>query len=203
MNRKEALRAGEKWYTPTDPCTKCHTLAERYVANGRCRGCNPISESHSKYTRQPNRKEAIVSGEKWYTPVNPCPKCHTLSDRRVSNGQCSGCHPVTQQHHEPKRGRALKRGFKIYLPEHSCPKCNLKAPTWASNNPCMGCTDQPKALSIMLIAQYPDMIIQRRDADAMGLVYYHNPGQCQHGHKDWRGVKNGECIACCPPSWLP
>jgi hypothetical protein len=37
--RQQALAAGQKWYTPARPCTRCGTLAERYVANGRCRGC--------------------------------------------------------------------------------------------------------------------------------------------------------------------
>lgn len=38
--RQQALAAGEKWYTPAKPCPHCGTLAERYVANGRCRGCS-------------------------------------------------------------------------------------------------------------------------------------------------------------------
>lgn len=152
MNRKQALAAGGKWYTPTEPCTKCHTLAERYVANGRCRGCNP--------------------------PVQP------------------------HQPHEPNRGRAKRDGYKIYLPEHECTKCGIKAPRFTSNNRCMGCTDRPKALSIMLIAQYPDMVIQRRDAETMGFVYYRNPYQCQHGHPDWCSVKTGECLTCNPPAWM-
>ena len=37
--RAQAKAAGEKWYTPSEPCSKCGTLSQRYVANGRCRGC--------------------------------------------------------------------------------------------------------------------------------------------------------------------
>ena len=37
--RAQAIAAGEKWYTPSEPCSKCGTLSQRYVANGRCRGC--------------------------------------------------------------------------------------------------------------------------------------------------------------------
>lgn len=37
--RQIAVREGNKWYIPSEPCTRCHTLSERYVANGRCRGC--------------------------------------------------------------------------------------------------------------------------------------------------------------------
>ncbi|MGL5284234.1 MAG: hypothetical protein ACRC8W_21230 [Plesiomonas shigelloides] len=37
--RQRAIEAGEKWYLPDEPCGKCGQLAERYVANGKCRGC--------------------------------------------------------------------------------------------------------------------------------------------------------------------
>mgnify|MGYP006914385500 CR=1 FL=1 len=37
--RAKAIAAGEKWYTPDEPCPKCGTLSPRYVANGRCKGC--------------------------------------------------------------------------------------------------------------------------------------------------------------------
>lgn len=37
--RARAVAAGEKWYTPSESCSKCGTLAQRYVANGKCRGC--------------------------------------------------------------------------------------------------------------------------------------------------------------------
>lgn len=37
--RQIAVREGNKWYIPTEPCPRCHTLSERYVLNGRCRGC--------------------------------------------------------------------------------------------------------------------------------------------------------------------
>lgn len=37
--RQVAIREGNKWYIPTEPCPRCHTLSERYVLNGRCKGC--------------------------------------------------------------------------------------------------------------------------------------------------------------------
>ena len=37
--RAKAVAAGAKWYTPDKPCPKCGTLSQRYVANGRCKGC--------------------------------------------------------------------------------------------------------------------------------------------------------------------
>ena len=37
--RQRAIGAGERWYLPDEPCGKCGQIAERYVANGKCRGC--------------------------------------------------------------------------------------------------------------------------------------------------------------------
>ena len=37
--RQRAIQEGRKWYMPYDPCMKCGVMAERYVANGRCRNC--------------------------------------------------------------------------------------------------------------------------------------------------------------------
>lgn len=37
--RQRAIEAGERWYLPDEPCGKCGQIAERYVANGKCRGC--------------------------------------------------------------------------------------------------------------------------------------------------------------------
>lgn len=37
--RQRAIQEGKKWYMPYEPCTKCGIIAERYVANGRCRNC--------------------------------------------------------------------------------------------------------------------------------------------------------------------
>lgn len=39
ISRKKAVELGLKWYMPVTPCKDCGTLAERYVANGRCRNC--------------------------------------------------------------------------------------------------------------------------------------------------------------------
>lgn len=39
VTRQEALAAGLKWYTPENPCKHCGTFSERYVANGKCKGC--------------------------------------------------------------------------------------------------------------------------------------------------------------------
>lgn len=37
--RAQAVSEGAKWYMPYNPCKHCGIIAERYVANGRCRNC--------------------------------------------------------------------------------------------------------------------------------------------------------------------
>lgn len=37
--RQQAIAEGRKWYIPYEPCKHCHIVAERYVANGKCRNC--------------------------------------------------------------------------------------------------------------------------------------------------------------------
>lgn len=37
--RQEALRDGDKWYTPDTRCKHCGSIGERYVANGKCKQC--------------------------------------------------------------------------------------------------------------------------------------------------------------------
>lgn len=37
--RQQAIAEGKKWYMPYEPCKHCHIVAERYVANGKCRNC--------------------------------------------------------------------------------------------------------------------------------------------------------------------
>ncbi|HEI0612133.1 TPA: hypothetical protein SIF59_004010 [Escherichia coli] len=37
--RQQAIADGKRWYIPYEPCKHCNTVAERYVANGKCRNC--------------------------------------------------------------------------------------------------------------------------------------------------------------------
>lgn len=37
--RQQAIADGKRWYIPYEPCKHCNTIAERYVANGKCRNC--------------------------------------------------------------------------------------------------------------------------------------------------------------------
>ena len=84
--RQIALRKGEKWYIPIDPCPHCGHIAERHVFNGMCRGCYPKSRGTSDTPSA--RQVALRNGDKWYTPETPCKHCGKLEQRYVANGRC-------------------------------------------------------------------------------------------------------------------
>lgn len=64
------------------PCKKAGHVGVKDSDN--CHLCN--------IERSP-REMALDNGHTKYTPVRPCPKCNTLSPKRVDNGACDGCKP--------------------------------------------------------------------------------------------------------------
>lgn len=101
--RQEALDAGEKWYTPLDPCPKCHTTALRYVANGRCQGCKPLQrvEEGMTFTAETamvrdypylvfSKQRAIDNGLTLYRTGLACKHGHTTY-RYVKDDACISC----------------------------------------------------------------------------------------------------------------
>lgn len=108
------------------PCKKGHV---GFTRTGKCVECS----EH----RTP-RQKALQSGEAWYTPLAPCPKCNTVSLKRVNNGECQGCVPE-----KPKElsawGIAKEAGQKWYTPDTFCPKCGTKAARYVANGRCSGC----------------------------------------------------------------
>ena len=100
--RQIAKAAGARWYTPTEPCKTCGQLAERYVANGRCRGCDTPKgatvgqlEAERAFIRNYptlvfSKARAIRGGLGVYRTGEACGHGHTTY-RRVSDGGCISC----------------------------------------------------------------------------------------------------------------
>lgn len=100
--RQAAKAAGHRWYMPVEPCGKCGQLAERYVANGRCRGCDVPKGVESGRTEAErilirnypdliiDRDRAIREGLDIYRTGIPCPHRHTTY-RRVADKGCILC----------------------------------------------------------------------------------------------------------------
>lgn len=92
--RQAAIAAGETWYMQRVPCSKCGTRALKRVHDGRCQGCEPLSD------RQENtlpvdtvidRKTAKSLGFIHYRTGKKCKGGHT-GFRFVSTGHCVQCH---------------------------------------------------------------------------------------------------------------
>lgn len=97
--RNEAVKRGDKWYTPDDPCHRCNTRSMRYVATGACQGCKgaKASDSAAKACIDAlgadfviSRKDAKATGLKVYRTGFYCKRGHT-GWRWTSTGNCINC----------------------------------------------------------------------------------------------------------------
>lgn len=68
-----------------DPCKLYGHVGLR--RSGKCYMCELEKKKPSP------RQAAKLSGEKWYTPIEPCIRCDKIAPKRVDNGTCSGCAP--------------------------------------------------------------------------------------------------------------
>jgi len=146
--RKAAITAGERWYTPLTPCSRCGATSPKRVDNGQCKGCT----DNGRPAQSP-RQAAVAAGERWYTPLTPCKHCGTVAERRVDNGQCKGCSTAPAA---PKRdtvdsqlirdtpdlvlSRADARmmGFKVFRTGKSCNR-NHTGYRYVSTGNCVEC----------------------------------------------------------------
>lgn len=46
--RAQALKDGEKWYTPKKPCVHCRERALKRTYDGKCQGCHPLTDRAAK-----------------------------------------------------------------------------------------------------------------------------------------------------------
>jgi len=135
--RQQAIRAGQKWYMPTDPCSKCGQVALRRVQDGQCANCKPPIKTVNDSPRQ----QAIRAGEKWYMPTDPCPHCNKTALRRVHDSRCSGCHPQKSrvERSNSPRQQAMRSGQKWYMPTDPCLHCGKTVLRRVNDSRCSGC----------------------------------------------------------------
>jgi len=97
--RAMARNAGATWYTPTVPCPKCGTLADRQVQTDRCSHCQPAQRGPGALgavimMEAPDlilsRFDAQTLGYSVYRTGEACPAGHT-GWRYVSTGACVDC----------------------------------------------------------------------------------------------------------------
>lgn len=127
LNDAEAFAAGVSCYLRPEPCTVCGAPGVRTLS-GDCHYCQLRKNQISP------RQEALSKGEKWYTPLTPCPKCGEKAKKRVDNGQCSGCTGSSPDQRETaesvmvreapdliiSREDARAQGLKVYRTGEPC-----------------------------------------------------------------------------------
>lgn len=187
-------------------CTGGAHLRRTSIENGHCVECELIHEQQLAISRGP-RAAARRAGLTSYLPNDPCVECGQVVPRSVVTNACTGC--STKRHSGP-RAAARSAGLKRYVPDFDCPECGSRAERNVVTNACSGCNTRAKSTDAHVAAKpdgrrtptsimvdlCPDMIISREDARANGFTQYRTGEPCRRGHKGWRYVSVGTCIAC-------
>lgn len=141
------------------------------------------------------RKKAILAGEYWYVPEQPCKKCGKIAPRRTDNGLCRGCHPLKRKGKTPRQ-MAQEAGEKYYLPTHPCRKCGNITLRRVSNGLCLGCHPEMIPTSLQPTVK-DDEIMSRDEAFEKGYMHYRTGVPCSRcGIAGKRYVKSGNCAEC-------
>lgn len=142
--RQGAMEAGVGHYVREVPCRLKGHLGVTTLA-GECYFCKRERETLSP------RQEAIRAGAKWYLPSGPCPKCGQRAEKRVDNGQCRGCTPITDSDRGQdaaimencpdlviSRADARAQGLKVYRTGETCTHGH-RAYRYVSTGGCIEC----------------------------------------------------------------
>ena len=137
-------------------------LVKNYKGTTRCATCDE--------TLSP-RQEALAASETWYMPDKFCPKCGTLSLKRVQDGACKGCQDLIPLKAPSPRQVAIAARDAWYMPDHHCIKCGKQALKRVANGECQGCT------GIVTLAEAEEILadgfrIGRKAAKGLGLLVY-------------------------------
>jgi len=105
---------------------------------------------------------------------------------------------------ESPRAVAIKNGERWYMPNRPCPKCGKMALKYVANGVCKGCMecaeiakeDGRETADTIMMRENPDLIISRKDAQALGFKIYRTGEFCRRGHTSYRYVSTGQCIEC-------
>lgn len=180
---------GADWYYTGTACLHGKHPVRRAEAGGKCLTCiGPRAEARrlKQYT---------------YTPVTPCDGCNTTGERRVSDDRCFTCFPRKLKS-DPNRAAARKVCAPRYTPSTPCKDCGTTAERDTQTNRCFGCNPAkpmgraPDPAIVTLLKNCPDMVISSSRARSLGMKIYRSGNACQNGHKSWRYVNGGACLAC-------
>lgn len=194
------------YYQPlpgTDPCgNPDHGAASiRYTATGIARCC-ALADSLAEFTKAKENgepvspAEAFQKGLDYYYKDIPGKQCgHT--GKKLLDGKCWFCRTEKKPTRLSPRQRAVKNGEDWYMPEENDPcREGHIALRRVNNGQCSECTGAKINIPDPLWRQCPDLIITKEDAVKNGFSVYRTGQPCRKGHRAFRYVSTGSCLAC-------
>lgn len=177
---REAIDLGKDRFVIPTSCEIAGHYGIRTLEN-RCHFCE--EERVKKSARALARRD----GKQWYTPVDPCPRCGQIAERRVADNRCSGCFPMLRENtYDPARAAARINGKAWYTPTTPCPKCGGYDERRTQDNRCSGCYQK-------------GVLSPRKAALVAGNVWYTPEKPCPYcGTRADRRVYDGRCSGCIP-----
>lgn len=142
---------------------------------------------------------------RWYghiglkTPEGRCYVCEqgeggAVSYDRQVRDECPGTVISKEQ--------ARAAGMKIYRTGEPC-KHGHRDYRYISTDGCLSCVDAPKrhpevngSYDRQVRRECPDMVIGKDEARAAGMRIYRTGRECKRGHRDYRYISTGHCLAC-------
>lgn len=170
------------------------------------------------------KDEAIASNVSRYVTDEKCPECSSEPIARYTESdECVQCASIQAREDwrlwkmgmpgrpEPfttTKEEAIKAGVNYYYINTLCNGGNHFIKRNIKTMKCMECVDKakpPKVESAInkFMNKNPDMVIAKESASALGMSVFRTGQPCRRGHKFWRYVNGGACIACMRPNSYP
>lgn len=155
--------------------------------------------------------EASVLGFTRYMDENGCPKCKNLEVGRYIDGDiCVVCAQLDAKElwplwvmGSPDRPekfatsvlKAVEIGADSYYTDRLCKGGPHFMQPHIKTGRCVRC-EQIKKKTDGPMEMFPDIVIGREEARALGWLTYRSGEPCKRGHIAWRYVSNGGCLDC-------
>lgn len=144
------------------------------------------------------REGALKLGAPYYVRDVPCRTKGHLGITTLK-GECYFCEE--ERTAISPRQEAIRDGKKWYLPAGPCQHCGQIAEKRVDNGQCKGCIKTPgsdarETPDSVMMRESPDLVVSRKDAEAVGFKVYRTGEECSRGHTGYRYVSTGNCIEC-------
>lgn len=147
-----------------------------------------------RYTQYPpTRAAARRKKAKRYDSGSLCPVCITRGDttyaRFTTNDGCVHCCRLAAI--DAYNAAPELKGVDFYWTPDMCTKAGHVGKRTLSHECCECLVERPTPQD-----EYPELIITREAARAVGFNAYRTGAECKRGHRSYRYLSTGGCITC-------